>query len=463
MFYPRMDEQGKQQFLCDLLCINSLDDITDNTRVFQDIEPAVSSREMRELAERVAGYNDCSLENTIYVVRNILNTVPKTLDDLIDYTTVERMHSFVQSVSDSLRVFNPDAKNVTTLEELEVVMEGCPTLVVDLICGEQMDGFSGLPEQQYPGITERQRMLYRAADYYLNHRVGYKTNTMWLACFISSQSFGCMDGWVHKTGELCNVRHFGFKDDDACVKLICMSGDFVDEFMQALPLSEIKEVEQEYHRRFEVAEMYIDTIIHALEYLTKERFADDLDALDRYEQLFALADEYSGYMNDGQQLRLVTVNLMKMGVDGFIEDQIQLMRHITSKRYDSNGPHQDILFFFDAWNFIMLGLNRDEGPELGLLFLQSRYYGEALRKMSTLLQSMLQQGGLHEDIEGLLKGFFVNYLYLLVNMHSDDFFLYPEILDVSAKASTVVDNRHIVRTMAELGYEPAQEHFASLK
>jgi hypothetical protein len=216
------------------LHIDSLDDITSDLVTFQNIEPAVSSEELQILAERILPYNDNSIEKAKFSVRNILNTVPKSLDDLIDYSTPERLQDFISTVfRESFVSIDHLGSKIQTLAQLSQIMKKEPTFLIDIICNSQMDIARQIPLEDTPGITDRQKMLYNACNYYLNHKIGFACNSVWLACYLSSQKFGCSSGWLHIDGELCNNRNFGLKDDAAVVKLILGSLAYISQFLRA--------------------------------------------------------------------------------------------------------------------------------------------------------------------------------------------------------------------------------------
>ena len=134
-FHPDLELAGHQRYLCDLLSVKEISDITGEDLFFQNIEPAVSREELHHLAERVLGYHGNNKADAIFAVRNILNTIPKTLDDLIDYTTEERLAEFIHdaAVYASAHVGCIETQDLaTTLEAVEEQFLDIPEIFINL-------------------------------------------------------------------------------------------------------------------------------------------------------------------------------------------------------------------------------------------------------------------------------------------------------------------------------------------
>ena len=90
LLHPQLSKRGIDQYLCDLLSISSVDDMIGDHLSFQEVCPAVNSDELHMLANRILPYNGGDIHKAVFAARNILNTVPKRVDDLVDYVTKER-------------------------------------------------------------------------------------------------------------------------------------------------------------------------------------------------------------------------------------------------------------------------------------------------------------------------------------------------------------------------------------
>jgi hypothetical protein len=449
-FHPDLELAGHQRYLCDLLSVKEISDITGEDLFFQNIEPAVSREELHHLAERVLGYHGNNKADAIFAVRNILNTIPKTLDDLIDYTTEERLAEFIHdaAVYASAHVGCIETQDLaTTLEAVEEQFLDIPEIFINLFGNMQMDSSRELTESDIPAITERQRYLYRACDYYLNHRVGFRTNTMWLAGFINSQVFGCDQGWLHHDGSLCHERHFGFKDDDAVVKLVLLSEEYVQGYLENL-----EDISPEDSGYSTTATMHIDTMLYALEILVKQRMLGNSDK-GQYQRITNLLEQHIDYMSLEQILMMVTLRVVQFDEIGFTEEQFSLLQKVVNQDYSNSAPKSMVLHFFDAWNFMIFGVEHIDDHTFGALFIKARYDGAAFREFASILISQLKETELTPHWHKMCTGFFTNYLHNLTVSNSDNFFLFDDILEVCKQASSLVENQFIVKTMAALGHE----------
>lgn len=446
MLFPELPKEGAEQCLCDLLSIESIDDLSDENVVFQNIEPAVSRSELRELSERILGYCGNDQAKAIFAVRNILNTVPQRLDDLIDYTTEERLKEFLADAQVGALSLEP----LKCLDDVEAEFAVKPDVYVNLFGNSQMEKSRNIPDVDLPALTTRQRYLYKAADYYLNHRAGFRTNTMWLAYFLSSDVFGCAAGWLHRDGELCQERHFGFKDDDAVIKLVLMSEQFIYECFSNNEQGE------------DVLNMYIDAVISALKYAsTRNHFDVEFGYYEmKAFQLHQIADSIAPYMQEHHRLKMAGVKALSWDPNGITREFFDLLKSVVAKDYGTEGPGDDIMPFFDAWNFLAFDMQTQGKKPLAMRFIQSSAKPAILVEFASLLIEYLRDESIEDVWRNMFEGYFTNYLYLLVNSHSDSKILFDEILQVSIDASLLVDNGDVIRTMAELGHKPSQDYLS---
>ena len=301
--HPALDGEGVRQYLCDLLHIKTTGEIVDREVVFQNTEPSVSSSDLHRLAERILPYNGYDMSRAVYATRNILNTVPESLDDLIDYTTKERLAKFISNAIDILTPLQLSVESCTTLEELVTEIghfDGESTnFFIDLIGNSEMDASRLLSPQEMPGSTERQKMLYKAADYYLNHKIGFRCNTIWLACFISSQMYGCSCGWLHLDGQLCNDRHFGFKDDRSVPKLVIQSLGYINNVFKNYRDTNYCFGQEDTQN---TVTLYMNTLLFSLDILLQQSLLSKKDNYVEYSTIFGVITENIDLLNQQQRL-----------------------------------------------------------------------------------------------------------------------------------------------------------------
>jgi hypothetical protein len=444
---------GANQYLCDLLNLKSIDEMIGDFITFQEVEPAVSSTELHELATRILAYNDGDMNKAIFSARNILNTIPKSLDDLVDYTTKERLEEFTSMVIGSSIVgIGKDPKDYNSLDKLSVLLEGELFGVVDIICNAQMDHSRKTEMDDQPGITERQRMLFSAANYYLNHRIGFKCNTMWLACFLSSNSFGCQSGWFHNDGGLCHATHFGFKDDDGMIGAVISSFTFISDFFHAARSEEDSE-------RAETASNYMTTLLFSLDALAKRRIIDNSsDDEKSFHDLAELINNNDDFLCSGDKLFFLTTLMSQRDEEGFTNDHINLLKETIYSHDNSEAPPKHQLPQFDACNFMAFDANYVKSYKLAAMFLKAKYDEKALMDFSATLVEHLQEENLPDQYDSLLRGFFQNYLFILVNENSDSMFMFDGILKTVVSSRKIIkdlDVGDVVRSMAELGHAPS--------
>ena len=94
---------------------------------------------------------------------------------------------------------------------------------------------------------------------------------------------------------------------------------------------------------------------------------------------------------------------------------------------------------------------------LGPLFVRSNYHRSSLTDLSNFVTAQLESDELEKYWEDMFMGYFTNYLFTLVNKNSHSHFLFDEILAASLDARCIVDNKDVVRTMAELGHQPSRQ------
>ena len=460
--HPNLDLQGVDQYLCDLLNIESVQSIVGDLISFQEVEPAVSSKELHELAQRILPYNDGDMDRAIFSARNILNTIPKTVDDLIDYATKERITAFIQSMMLALDATKgkPNPSSVKSIDDLVSALDSIPPEIIDFLCNIEMESFQSKALDESEGVTERQRMLSRAADYYLNHKVGFKVNTMWLASFLSSFYFGCSSGWSHSNGDLCQSNHFGFKDDEGVVTMAHSSLDYLSGFFQEARKRQSKEM-------YETGQMYMRTVVFAVGALTKKWYSDggsdhDGEMQQRLVDLKDLVLEHDDFMTIESDAFYVNTVLAVAGSEPVNEWHFELLSELIDKySLSKSSPPPYILNNFDAWNFLFFEQKYTEHQFMAPLFLRLRYDPSALNEFAVVVLKYVVQGGFDDHMTEMLEGFFEGYLFAQVKENSDTMFMYSNILDIVKTAQRTTDKvnaNHVIKAMAELGHLESIEH-----
>jgi hypothetical protein len=448
--HPRLDSNGSKQYLCDLLNIRKLSEIESEFLLHQEISPAVTSKQLHQLAQRILPFNDNDVDKSVFSARNILNTTPSKLDDLIDYSTQERKQSFISDMMNGTLVGlqNRD-KKVGTIDELAVLMKEEITTVIDVVCGDMMDECQKLPLDCKPGLTYRQQMLYSAADYYFNHRMGYQCNSIWLACFLSSEMFGCSSGWTHRNGDLCNTLHFGFKDDTALPILVEQSSEYTQKILESALENVIKEGDT--GKFGNVPYMYISTLIFTLGILVKDTVSNQTDHSASYNAICKTLEKFDSLQGTEHRLMIHTLDSVVGDYLGFTEEYYEAFESFIINTKEE--PQKHLLHYFDAWNFHNFDVQFLHTGTLAAMFIKAKYEPNLLEKFSEIILQQIRNDEHKGTFDGLFKGFFDNYLHLLVNENSDNHFMYDSILRVALSAQGEVDTSHIVQTMAELGHK----------
>jgi hypothetical protein len=242
-----------EHLLCKVYNVESLSCMVDEEEILSDYDyqPSVSSDELEELRARIEPiitkyFGDISKRDQIFYVRNIVNCVPKELEDLSDYITSSLLasinihyhkHSVDNSYCPAEYFYSDDelesyAKRVMAVSgqhikevspEPDAFDSSQVSSYLEITGMLAMDSFSkeGLISNDI-GFTHRQKYLTRAAQYYTLARYHYPTAKLWLSGFISAQGFcGCSD-------KNCGGRAFGFTDLRGSGELVLQSLEFIE-------------------------------------------------------------------------------------------------------------------------------------------------------------------------------------------------------------------------------------------
>ena len=451
-FHPNLNAEGVERYICDLFCLKKVDDLITRHVRFENIHPSLSSEELHALAERVTPYHDNDIHHAIFAVRHILDSVPKSLDDLIDYTTQENLNEFYLDAQ--LLTFKEEA--FYSLEEVRKAFLSTEKEAVYVFGNYRMDASKKNCKYSSPAPTEQQGILFAAADYYLNHRVGFRTNSIWMACFLSSGDFGCRTGWLHRNGEWCNKRHYGFKDDKGALELVLQSEEYLVTHLSKGPRDEDE---------LSLFHMYVDTILDCQEYVIKQMLSDLENAESKYlnslQRLRGILSRSATPTTEEQDLRFYFLTRL-VRLEEKIDDRlVALMSGVLEKDREDGPPPKAVLKFYDAWNFLAFEQHIGKGSHFGKLawlFLQAGFVPGCIEKVAVFFIKTLSTGNLENPWKDIFMGFFSNYMYALVNENSSSFLMYDEIFEVSLNAACVVDTSHVIALMAALGYPKAIEY-----
>lgn len=447
--HPNLNGDGCNKYLCDLLNIKNVAEITGDFLNFQETKPALSSAELHQLADRVLAYNNNDIDQAVFATRNILNSRPKSVDDLIDYTTKERVKEFIQDVLDGtlIHLIN-DTGEIKDVGTLAKHLEPIPEIVIDMICNKQMDKSKLVCQTDKPGITQEQQMLYCAADYYLNHKIGFKCNTIWLACFIHSKFFGCTQGWIHNDGTECRGTHFGFKNDEDTIKLVLQAKPYIELYLNG--------IQPERANTDTITNFYINTLIFAFDTLQKKHITTPKPEYDKQTNtILGLLDKYEKLLTNEQKLMIENIINAQSEQYGISKKHFELLEDVVNNRDQAVEPAKYIISNFDAWNFFVLDVEYVDSFEIMPMFIKSHFNKNAMRQFSHTILEIYNNSNLDEHNQNLIKGYFENFLFIMVNENSDSMYMFDEILNCSITASESIkeiNNKHVIRAMAELGH-----------
>jgi len=230
--FPEMSSDAATMFLCDLFNVTGFPELLD-VDGYQDryeLQPAVSSSELDDLTRRVLPYFDPALSafDQKRVVRGVINCVPKTLDDLVDYLHPE-------DVSKINGVFSTAIKLPGSMEKEFAyrIEQPLPELMADpnhdavQVAGSvvmTMQNEKGCPVDD--AMPERQNILRRAAEFYLLHLYHCPVASLWLAKYLNPLTF------CHCSNTECEGRAFGFADAHAMVKLVLQNLGYIEDLFQ---------------------------------------------------------------------------------------------------------------------------------------------------------------------------------------------------------------------------------------
>lgn len=491
ILYPSLQNEGAELFVCDLFAVNKIGDIKGEFLTYEELEPAISSQELNVLASRIVAYCNGDVEKSIYSVRNVLNSLPKSLDDLVDYITEETKENFISRMHVVLLMENGDSGGTQKKIEQELskvkakyslsqiidyVREKVDVSIVDVICDIFMQEKQEAGLESFKGITDRQKMLSMAAVYYLNHLVGFKRNSIWLAGFIQTQRFGCNHGgWLHDDGHLCHGRDFGFTDNASAIGLVYNSLSHVEGYFVHADIEE----DPEY---FKQGIEYTRTMILALENIIK--FQSIEKSLEIYKnEKVAISSVLGKYFVSHKKLfskldqaKLILLNLVDGSQNRYLDDctfmsALQIVHHTAQSYSEDAIPAKNNLTLFDLLNWSVCDIQKidllsgadvetsdafGDGFRIAASFVDSGINTNSLISFAEVCINTLSDRSVSTHVMEMSEGFLTHYLRMLMIDNTENQYMFDQILEVTELATAVVSDKsfypNLIREMAELGH-----------
>lgn len=454
--------------LVDLFSVRALSDLVDTDGIIADYEyqPAVSHQEMTELVARITPFmchdgTKTELESRLqaaWVVRNIINCVPQFLDDLVDYLTDESLlrtnvcfagclpKGHVSMVSGA-RMF--DVEIAENAKDSDIEFSGSLAMTAMNKTSVESDSLGALP---------RQRILSKAAEYYLLHRYGYPVSSLWLAEFLAPTSF------CKCPNPDCGGRHFGFVDAQASHELVLQNLDYINGFFtrsEAYPVTEGITLD-------EIAGSNILRSVSAVEaLLLTDRNRAQLESV---VALLDVAFAHKEHLKDIDLVRLILLAQVSVHLYGLAlyDKSAQINEEVLTTAVDEATPIMDKigqtttkqprlehLPLYDAHNFFVAGVGLegyDLGCELRLWFMASifdaSHYGSFVEFIKEHLDIADQ---LKPSTVKLFRGFINNFTPYMIGRGSLAGNTHMDALYRHCRTDAVI------KVLSEMGHSNAME------
>lgn len=464
--FPEMGEDAATMFLCDLFNITNLSEMLDKDGVQDkyEFQPAISTQELDLLAARVLPYFEPLLSDfdRKELVRGVINCVPKTLDDLVDYMHPQDIATindvFMQSCG---LVDRPGQETVQVVRVRPELMTGTDKDAVE-IAGSvvmTMQNNKGAPKDD--AMPERQNILRRAGEFYLLHLYRYPVASLWLAKYINPLTF------CHCPNVSCEGRAFGFADAHAMVRLVLSNLAYIEELferdekrMTADEGMSVSDIKNDYIALFmDTAEvlMIIDQEReHSLEVRDLLGFiANRKDAVPPIEYCRALvlsSIAWNLYEDDNPVPRLFFNE---------VKAQSQALEHISILAFDQfaatvkERPADKYLYLFDAHNFFAHGHNwvsPGYGMSLRATFLLSLFDSEYMDHFMAEAETITED----PDAPAGLKELVIGYQKNLMGVIAKRGFSLPEVLP---GASRHVTDPAVIKELADMAWPTGIERY----
>lgn len=446
--------------LASLFCVHDAAELVDKEGFITEYElqPAVNREELSKLAERLMTALPDTVEIEIarakLIVRNTINCVPRSLEDLADYVEPETIGFINTGFFIQSRDLAPADKSLhmTFLDSMIPKVEPSDR---QLILSMAHDSLTEKGVDCHTGLTERQRLLERAGVYYALHRYGSPAASLWLARFLNPLVFCTCPHFD------CGARHWGFTDGLSAAILVLENLPYIESFFDnkdsAIPLSEgVTSCDICGNHLIEVlygaeAFMLIDqerveetNILKLLQFV-----ADRLSYLPELHQIrfkkVVLAMDFI-YPGSYQRIR----GLPQDRVD-FMLDSMKEFQQYTQK--NPERPTMEMMPLWDANNFMAFGMDMNDiqlGMKLHTLFLSSAYAPDLYEAMALIVEELLDNPDVPERNRKVLVGYLTNYAYVLARRSVATTAFCYSVMNFG-ESSEAVDY------LAEFGYWPAMQ------
>lgn len=450
---PTLNEDQAQRVVCDLFGVSAIEKLVDKEGIIEEYEyqPALTYDDMSEMVTRITPWleardKSASRFQATWVIRNILNCVPASLEDLADYLTEDTL----ASINFTFNVGSGDLGEIDTTLHTEEYFKDKDADIKGMIAMSKLNSDS--IDDLDRGLTSRQRLLTRGAEYFVLHRYGYTVASLWMAKFLSPSNH-CLCSKPD-----CPGRHFGFMDIEASRNLILENLEYITELPQqnAIPVSEETTMDDIVE---DDAELPLLALESHLVIDQKRKHPEIAGAL------IDAAFEMKAYLGSLDVVRLIA--LTETSVELYGSDVFRGMKHLTPETFDGmefeaidmmqkiassieETPDSKHLPLFDAHNFLASGIrikDTDFGLFLRAAFLKSIYDAQSYVEFATELKKFCPLSPtLDESTQSLFSGFFENFSTRITALRSK---ACPSHMNALYEAA---QTDKIIKILSELGH-----------
>ncbi|MAW98087.1 MAG: hypothetical protein CMN72_00255 [Sphingomonas sp.] len=449
---PCMDNEiAINTYLSDLFAKNDITQSLSDVAIVDDFSPSMTSEQLMAFAERVVSYHDGNIDKAKLAVRNVMDCVPREVDDLIDYATDKRKRELISNIKVGLSSYLDKSNKITTLASLKDALSKLPLELIDRVCNAEMRMFQSMPTQEREGLTHKQKTLTSAANYYLNHYIGFTCNSLWLACFTHADNFGCAGGWHHRDLTPCENTHFGFKDPKWSAETVIANLQYIELFFAIYDNSIDDDKKEDMEGTLE---LYKEALIATSGYFlkTREHKAGGLHKKEAIDKIIRFAESFPHLFMASEKLTLEIQREVLYGMPRFsYSDYRRCLSHAVNTEDDHQSMH--FIPLIQAWNFLVHERAHDIENDFHISFLKARYSPEHF----TLFVEYAKMQIVREDIDeyslSTFSEFYLDYLWLLINENSDTLFLFNEIYSALIDVSDILPVAEVIEGMEALGYK----------
>jgi len=444
-----------------LFNVGNSDSLVDSEGVITEyeLEPAINQDELATLAERLRkaleGHSDLDLRKAKVIVRNTINCVPRSLEDLVDYVEPET----VGFINTGFFIESPDMAGEDEERRMSFIDNDVAKVDPgrrDFLLGMAHESLVDQPLESHAGLTNRQRLLERAGVYYTLHRYGQPTASLWLARFLNPFRFCSCPNFD------CGARHFGFTDPMSSAVLVLENLPYIESLLHRsnkfAPLCEGMTAEK-------ICENHLSDVLFAAEafmLIDQER----LEATN-ISKMLDFAGKHLELMDELHQIRFLKVVLTFQDIYNGGYEQINFLKQPSEdilvesiKRFQNyvaanpGRPSLEMLTLWDANNFLAVGQDIGDmsmGVRLHNLFLRTMYEPDAYVEMSEIIIDLVYEyPDLSDFSVRIMQGFLTNYSYVLARQFIATTVYCDAVFQITNEPS-------VVNLLAEFGYWPAMK------